>query len=60
MHIDVNWGKDFGRDTVEISAFTDAGAFSAFSAEQEDLLEMGARPFFTLYDVSAMSTWLSP
>ncbi|ELT90449.1 hypothetical protein CAPTEDRAFT_197470 [Capitella teleta] len=51
MKIRINRGKDFSGDTVEINAFTDASAFTAFSVEQEKVYRLGWNSFFTKHMV---------
>ena len=52
VSINVNMGKDFSRNTVEISAVTDPGTLVAFAGAQHELYARGANTFLTEYDVS--------
>ena len=41
VKLDVNLGKDFSRDTIEINAYADPGSYAAFSAILLDLYSRG-------------------
>ena len=45
-------GKDFSKDTVEISGFTDPGSFIAFSGNDFELYANGGNSFITENEVS--------
>ena len=56
MTIEINQGQDFSGDTIEVDAFTDPSAFTAFSAEQKSEYDLGVQPFFTKHMVGTLNT----
>ena len=56
----MNMGKDFSRDTVEMSGRTDPGAFIAFSGVDYDWYSHGADIFLREKDVRYISTLVPP
>lgn len=56
MEIKINMGKDFSRNTIEISGRTDPGSFIAFSGVDYDWYAYGGKIFLTENDVSFL--WL--
>ena len=52
VEVKVNMGKDFSRNTVEISGRTDPGSFIAFSGMDYEMYAKGTNTFITEEDVS--------
>lgn len=51
----VNLGKDFTRDTIEITAFADPGSYLAFSAMPYDLYSRGLNDGLTENNVASQT-----
>ena len=52
MDVRVNMGKDFSRDSVELTGLTDPGSYIAFSGVDYDWYTYGAGVFLTENQVS--------
>ena len=52
VEVRVNLGKDFTRDTVELTGLTDPGSYICFSGVDWDLYRYGSNPFLTEEEVS--------
>ena len=54
VDVRVNLGKDFSRDTIEISGRTEPSSYIAFSGLDYDFWVYDTTTFFTEYDVSIL------
>ena len=59
VEVRVNMGKDFSRDTIEVTGTTDPGGYIAFSGIDYDLYSRGGNIFLTeemVCDVTPQAT----
>jgi hypothetical protein len=52
VHLTINQGKDFSRDTVEFNAYSDPGSYVAFSGMLANLYNRGLNDGITENKVS--------
>ena len=58
VEVRVNMGKDFSKDTVEVTGLTDPGAYMAFSGIDYDLYAYGGMKYVFVTENDASSSFI--